>query len=117
MAKDCKEFIKTCHLCQVHKSKAPPEFKRPLRPSLPEGPNCRISIDLIGPLDLTTEGYQYTLVMIDYFTKWAVVAPLKTKTGEEVAEAIYLKWYCTFGIPYEIQTDQGNEFTNIILAR
>jgi transposase InsO family protein len=55
--------------------------------------------------------------MIDYFTKWAVVAPLKTKTGEEVAEAIYLKWYCTFGIPYEIQTDQGNEFTNIILAR
>ena len=43
--------------------------------------------------------------------------PLFSKKGEEVADALYKYWYCVYVIPFELQSDQGNEFTNDILAR
>ena len=117
MQQDCKEYIKTCAECQAHKTPAPNKYGHQLHPSLPNGPNARISIDLIGPLPTTAAGYKYGLIMIDYFTKWTVVVPISNKGEKEVAEAIYKHWYCKFGIPFEIQTDQGNEFTNDLLKR
>ena len=116
--KDTKKFVYTCETCQVHKNTTPNQFIKSLRPSLPEGPNVRISIDLIGPLPVPAKTpYKYVLVMIDYFTKWTEAVPLFSKKGEEVADALYKYWYCVYGIPFELQSDQGNEFTNDILAR
>lgn len=116
--RDCKLFVSTCPVCQAHKSKAPSLFGHKLHPSIPEGPNCRVSIDLIGPLPETDVNEAvYALVMVDYFTKWAVAVPLKNKEAGSVADAIYKNWYCRFGIPYEIQTDQGTEFCNDLLRR
>lgn len=115
--KDVKEYVLSCALCQAHKSSKPKRFASELNPSLPEGPNYRLSVDLIGPLPLTEAGYHYAIVMVDYFTKYVVVAPLTSKEGGEVAEAIFKNWYAIYGIPYELQTDQGNEFTNDLLKR
>jgi hypothetical protein len=115
--KDVKEYVKSCELCQVQKSQTPGTHNRILNPSLPESPNARISIDLIGPLPKTIFQCQYVLVMVDYFTKWAEAVPISSKEGEEVADAIYKSWYCVYGIPYELQSDQGPEFCNDILNR
>jgi hypothetical protein len=117
VTRQSKIFISSCIKCQVHKSVAPSVFNRPLRPTLPEGPNCLINCDLIGPLPLTETKFCYAAVMVDNFTKWAVVAPLKNKEADEVADAIYNNWYCKLGIPYEMQTDQGLEFCNDLLKR
>jgi len=114
--KDVKEYIKTCDACQKCKKNKPDENSNPLRPSIPEGPNFRLGIDLVI-VDETAAGYKVVLVIIDYFTKFAIAVPLKSKTEKEVAEAIYNNWYTLFGIPYEIQTDQGSEFTNDLLKR
>ena len=107
---DTKDYVQSCKECQLHKTNAPNPFNRSLNPSLPEGPNCRISIDLIGPLPLTEKNHRYVLVMVDYYTKWAEAVPLTSKTGEEVADAIYKYWYCVYGIPYELQTKLGKVF-------
>jgi hypothetical protein len=112
-----KQYVLSCKLCQAHKNTAPAVYNSTLKPSLPEGPNVRISIDLIGPLPLANNNYKYALVMVDYFTKFAKTAPLISKEGGEVAEAIFKNWYSTFGIPYELQNDQGTEFTNDLLKR
>jgi transposase InsO family protein len=55
--------------------------------------------------------------MTDYFTKWAEAVPIKNKRKETVAHAIYKEWYCRHGIPYQLQSDQGKEFTNDLLER
>lgn len=114
---DVKKYVNSCPLCQAHKSKRPKRFTSELNPSLPEGPNFRLSIDLIGPLPQTEGSYQYAIVIVDYFTKYVVTAPLTSKEGGEVAEAIFKYWYSIYGIPYEIQTDQGKEFANDLLKR
>ncbi len=104
-------------MCQVHKRNRPPINHHPLRPSLPEGTNSRIHCDLIGPLPITAADHVYALVMVDSFTKWASVVPLRSKEGGEVANAIINNWYSIFGVPYEIQSDQGPEFCNDLLRR
>jgi hypothetical protein len=114
---DCKHFVKHCHSCQIHKGKIPSNFVKSLQPSLPTGPNIRLGIDLIGPLPKTKLNNTYCLTMMDHFTKWNVVVPLKNKEEGEVANAIYNQWYCKYGIPFELQSDQGNEFTNDLLKR
>lgn len=117
MYKDVKKYIYTCDSCQTHKTAPPSTFASGLKPSIPSGPNIRVSVDLIGPLPESTEGHIYCAVMVDYFTKWPVAVPLFSKNQEEVADALYLNWYTEYGPPCELQTDQGKEFTNDLLAR
>jgi hypothetical protein len=113
----CRLYTRNCFTCQVHKTPAPNRYNRPLKPSLPNSPNNLINCDLIGPLPLTELKFCYALVMVDNFTKWAIVVPLKSKEAGEVSDAIYTNWYCKMGIPFQLQTDQGLEFCNDILKR
>ena len=113
----CKKYTISCHECQLHKTTAPNAKNKKLKPSLPYAVNARLAIDLIGPLTKTTSGNQYACVIWDYFTKWAMVVPMTDKEAITVADAIFNNWYMIFGLPYEIQTDQGSEFTNDVLKR
>ena len=73
-----------------------------------------VSMDLIGPLTVTAEGYQYCLTMIDYFTKWPILKPLRSKSAREVARALF-EVYAEWGICDIHITDQGTEFCNKLL--
>lgn len=117
MKTDCHHFCKSCSSCQTLKNATPNTMNRPLKPSLPNHPLERIGIDLIGPLPISMDGNCYALTMVDYFTKMAVAIPLKSKLGVQVADAIFKSWYMVFGIPEQLSSDQGNEFTNDVLAR
>ena len=48
--------------------------------------------------------------MTDALTKYVELAPLPNKEANTVANAIFDKWYCRFGAPLDIVTDQGKEF-------
>jgi len=37
---------------------------------------------------------------------------IQNKNAETVADAIFKKWFCQFGIPAQIHTDGGKEFVN-----
>ncbi len=117
MMRDVTVFVQSCKSCQRQKTVAPHPKNRPLNPSLPSIPNGRVNIDLIGPLPTTEKGHVYACVMIDQFTKWTAAVPISNKGEEAVTDAIYQNWYNKLGIPFEIQTDQGSEFTNTLLAR
>lgn len=56
-------------------------------------------------------GYRFLLTVIDIFSRFAWVRPLKTKSGEHVAEA-FKDIFQEGRIPKRIQTDQGKEFEN-----
>jgi hypothetical protein len=48
--------------------------------------------------------------MTDALTKYVELVPLPNKEANTVANAIFDKWYCCFGAPLDIVTDQGKEF-------
>ena len=57
------------------------------------------------------KGYHFLLTVIDLFSRYAWVRPLKTKRGEEVAAA-FKDIFHEGRIPKRVQTDQGKEFEN-----
>ena len=76
----------------------------------------RIAIDILGPLPLTESGNKYLLVVMDYFTKWPEVYPLPNQTAVTVAEILVKNFFCRFGTPLEIHSDQGWNFESNVFA-
>jgi hypothetical protein len=73
-------------------------------------PNQCIHADLFGPLKISDKGKKFILCMKDAFTKYIELVPLTNKEADTVAEAIFNKWLCHFGMPLDLITDQGTEF-------
>jgi hypothetical protein len=65
-------------------------------------------IDKINPL--FSKGHQYILTIIDYFTKWVEVIPMKSVTSKDVINFIKEHIIHRFGIPQTITTDGGSVF-------
>ena len=65
------------------------------------------AIDYIVNLPETEEGYCYLLLMVDTFTKWVELIPMRSKLSSEVATALKLHIIVCFGIPMEICCDRG----------
>ena len=75
-------------------------------------PGERLSVDLVGPLPETINGYKYIMTVEDLFTKFVQAFPIPNKEAETCANVLIDRQICLFGCPGEIHTDQGKEFHN-----
>ena len=106
---DVKRYVKGCGACNRNK-KASKKAKAPLSPYNTGQPLQRIHIDFLGPLPKTKKGNEYILMITDHFTKWVECFPLPSQTAEQTAETVVNEFFCRFGCPFEIMTDQGRNF-------
>ena len=74
----------------------------------------RIAMDIIGPLPKTRQGHRYVLVVCDYATRYPEAIPLKKFTAPAIAEEL-IGLFSQHGVPREILTDQGTNFTSQLL--
>jgi transposase InsO family protein len=74
-------------------------------------PFTRISLDSIGPLPESTEGFIHILVVIDCFTRIIELYPCKTLEAEEAAQHV-VDFFSRYGIPDQLLTDKGTQFRN-----
>jgi hypothetical protein len=71
----------------------------------------KLSLDCIGPLKETDDGYTHILAIIDNFSRYVGLYPIKGATAIDVAGAMLIH-IGTFGCPYILQMDNGTEFIN-----
>jgi len=111
MLKDWIEFAKGCQECQKHAGiQCVPASE--LHSIVKPWPFRGWALDVIGQVKpKSSEGHNYILVGIDYFTKWIEAIPLKEVTQYEVINFIQKYIIYRFGIPLTITTDQGSVFT------
>ena len=64
----------------------------------------------MSPFFRSNKGYKYLLTVIDVYSKYGWIVPLKTKTGKEVAQA-FRKLFRN-GHPSRLWKDKGREFYN-----
>ncbi len=67
-------------------------------------------MDLAVNLPPTSEGYNHVLIVVDAFSKWVEVIPLKTKTSAEVARRFLHNVVSRYGAPIAVRSDKGGEF-------
>ena len=60
---------------------------------------------------MSGNGKQMILVVTDAFMKYVQLVAIPNKEAATVAKGIFEHWICRFGVPIEIVTDQGKEFT------
>ena len=80
-----------------------------------EEPFQRIAMDIVGPLPRSQSGNRYVLVVCDYANRYLEAVALRNTDAESVTEEL-VKLFVRVGIPREILTDQGTNFTSQLLA-
>ena len=101
--KELENLAKSCTACQAVKA-APP--KVPLQPWVwPSRPWQRVHLDFASPF----QGAMF-LIAVDAFSKWPEVQVMSTTTVSATLDVLR-EWFCTHGIPEQIVTDNGSQFT------
>ncbi|XP_003373105.1 putative integrase core domain protein [Trichinella spiralis] len=75
----------------------------------------RAQVDLINFQTMPDGDFKYIMTYLNHFTKFCILSPLKSKRAEEVASKL-LEIFLTFGAPSILQSDNGREFSNAIIA-
>ena len=110
LARDIIDFIATCASCNKNKNH---RKNRAALTSYQAGvPNERVHLDFLGPFMTSRRGNKYILSMVDQFTKWIEVCPLPEQTAAATARAFFEGWIARFGVPMQLHTDQGGNFTS-----
>ena len=60
---------------------------------------------------------QKVLVVIDHFTRYVQAYPVDNEQAETVADMSYNKYFCTFGFPHRLMSDQAQAFVGKVLGK
>ena len=70
----------------------------------------------MGPLPASRDGHTHLLTVIDRSTRWSEVALLKATDAVHVLDAFMATWVARFGVPVQLTTDRGPQFTSAVWA-
>lgn len=68
-------------------------------------------MDHLGPLESNNKNYKHIFAVIDAFTKFVWLYPVKTTSTKEVIDKLTLQ-QTNFGNPKNIVSDRGTAFTS-----
>ena len=74
-----------------------------------------VAVDLMA-MPESWAGNKYLMVVEDYLSNYVVVAPIKDKRAETIADVFLNQVILTYGPPGVIHSDRGSEFRNKVMA-
>lgn len=107
-----QNYIHHCIVCAVKKTRTGPMqgFIKPI-PKLAH-PFATLHVDCLGPMVSSTSAkYRYVLVVIDAFTKYCLLLPMRRVTATETKQHFH-HILSLFGTPTEVIMDAGTNFTS-----
>ena len=115
MQEEFEMHIKSCKNCLQFKPKA---VKAPLKPILASHPLELIHLDYLtieSPKDGGKD--KNILVITDHFTRYAQAFITSSQTAQCTAQTLWDKFFCYYGFPEKILTDQGPCFESKLMQQ
>lgn len=114
LGRDVRDHVRGCQRCVVSKT-IEPEGRAPL-----------VSVSSSRPLELVCIDFWSAeashnksvdvLVITDHFTGWAQAFPCKDQSAKQVARLLWDRYFCVFGFPERIHSDQGANFESQLIS-
>lgn len=112
-----RDFIQTCNSCQKKKLVRVKTKQPMVITDTPADAFDKVSMDILGPLPVTSNDHEYILTIQDQLTKYSIAIPLIRADSEEIAKAFTRRFICQFGSPKAILTDQGSNFISSMIKK
>lgn len=111
MNRDIKKFVISCDLCQRVKIKNQ-NMEGAFRIVQSSEPGDLVSVDFFGPLPRSIGGMEYIFVVLDVFSKYVRLYPIKRETTDTVLRKLIDSYFPEMGIPKRILSDNGTQFSS-----
>jgi hypothetical protein len=112
MENDYIKHVQECHKCQIYQNRknAPPQYLHTL--AMP-WPFSAWGMNVIGAIiSKASNGHEFILVAIDYFTKWDKACSFKNVTQAAMTRFVKNNIICRYGMPKMIITDNALNLNN-----
>ena len=113
MASDIMNWWKTCIPCQQRRNPVP-RCRAPLQSIVTSRPGEVVAMDIVE-YTKSSRGSRYCLVMINHFTKWLELFPLRNQKSETIAKKIMDGWIPHHGAPEQLHSDQGSNLNGKLI--
>ncbi|KAL4007477.1 hypothetical protein ACER0C_001329 [Sarotherodon galilaeus] len=110
-----QQFCKSCQICQLTLNKGVARAHLQPLPVI-DTPFERIGMDVVGPLERSSSGNRYILVICDYATRYPEAFPLRSAKARQVSNCL-LQLFSRVGIAKEVLTDCGTNFQSKFLQQ
>lgn len=113
MRERIERFVQNCVTCILTDRKAGKQegLLHPIpKDDLPLG---TLHLDHLGPMASTNKNYKHVLTIIDAFTKFVWIFPVKSTTSDETVRKLQIVT-AVFGNPSRVITDRGSAFTGSV---
>ena len=110
LIKEVEVVIRNCLVCQKKSGATKPQ-RHTLRSVIDGYPFQRLSIDLVGPLNESTNGNNFLFTCKDTYTRWIEAIPTQDITAEGIVNLLRSHIFSRYGMPTSIHSDNGRQFT------
>ena len=114
--RDTKEYVKRCDSCQGM-GKPTLSNEMHFQSEVLIEPFEKWALDFVGPINPPSNQKKYILVCTDNVTKWVEAKALPFATENIVVSFLFEDIFTRFGVPIEIVTDQGTQFTSKLVQK
>ena len=114
ITEDVRNYVSRCVSCTERKSAGRRSELKNLN-ILASRPFEKVMIDVCGPLPKSQKGYRYILGLVDVFSRYAMMIPLKTIETEKIVDAVLSRWIAIFGCPGEIISDGASNLNSKLM--
>ena len=109
-------WVRSCKSCSRRKTPKHKVIAPLVKMTSAASPFERVSVDILGPLPVSSSGNQYVLCFTDHCTRWPILVPIKSTDARTVASCFYKEIIiCNHGCPKFLLSDRGTNFLSKLM--
>lgn len=108
---DIRERVRSCKVCGLSKPAQETHWGK-LASDTADHVYEKLYCDFVGPYVRSREGYTYLFTVIDAFSKFVWIFPIRKATAEVATQVLQEKLFQHFSVPRCIVSDNGPQFTS-----